>query len=98
MGVSLVKFVCQFFGYMTNILINQHFSTQKLYQNGLFIKWFFDGRPFSTFSPLIVALGVTVDIFYGLVFVRLTLWVTIHPDLAYPAHVFVYLYAVFFKL
>ena len=52
-GILLVKFVSPFSGYMTNIFINQHLSTQKLYQNGLFIKCFFDGRPFSTFSPLI---------------------------------------------
>ena len=43
MGISLVKFVIHIFsGYMTNILINQQLFTQKkLYQNGLFIKWFF---------------------------------------------------------
>ena len=48
MGISLVKFVSHMFW-----IHDQHLSTQKLYQNGLFIKWLFDGRPISTFSPLI---------------------------------------------
>ena len=57
MGISLVKFVSHIFW-----IHDQHshkptsFNTQILYQNGLFIKWFFDGRPFSTL------------IYYGAVF------------------------------